>query len=177
MRTFTSAIDSTFICSSGRLLPVSIVETPSIMMLGSPPPPMRCGVLLPSCVTPGASSASAVKLRLAIGRLVTASVGMVNDRSPLFAWIIGVSPLTSTVSAMPPTSTVITPTSTRLPATTTMPDFLSVLNPLIETSMAYASAGTLGNEKSPVVFVTTGDDFVPRVSLMSTTVAPGMTPP
>jgi len=35
----------------------------------------------------------------------------------------------------------------------------------------------LGNTKSPVSFVTAGADFVPRASLISTTVAPGMTPP
>ncbi len=81
----TSAIDSTFISTSGRLLPVSIVDTPSIITLLLPPPveetsPMR---LVP--VTPGASAASAVKLRLAIGRLWTESVATVKERSPLCA--------------------------------------------------------------------------------------------
>ena len=82
----TSAIDSTFIWSSGRLLPVSMTPTPSIMMLVSPPPPMRVGSpVAPFVVTPGASEASAVKLRLAIGRFSTELVGIVNERSPLRA--------------------------------------------------------------------------------------------
>ena len=46
-------------------------------------------------LTPGASMASAMKLRLAIGRLSTASVETVNERSPLVAWMSGVSPFTS----------------------------------------------------------------------------------
>ena len=79
----TCAIDSMFICNSGRLLPVSIVETPSIMMFGLPPPPIRCGVLLASVSTPGASAASSVKLRLKIGRFATDSVSIVKERSPL----------------------------------------------------------------------------------------------
>ena len=87
-------MDSTFIWSSGRLLPVSMIDTPSIMMFVSPPPPVRVtAVVVP--VTPGASSASAMKLRLAVGRFSTASVDTVNERSPLVAWMIGVSPLTS----------------------------------------------------------------------------------
>ena len=60
------------------LLPVSTAETPSIMMLFPPPPPIR---VVP--VTPGASEASAVKLRLAMGRFSTESVVTVNERSPL----------------------------------------------------------------------------------------------
>ena len=87
-------MDSTFIWSSGRLLPVSITETPSIMMLVSPPPPVRTA-LATVPLTPGASRASAMKLRLAVGRFSTASVEIVNERSPLVAWMMGVSPLTS----------------------------------------------------------------------------------
>ena len=62
---------------------------------------------------PGASAASAVKLRFAIGRFWTASVVTVNERSPVVAWISGASPFTSTVSLAPPTSTVSAPTATR----------------------------------------------------------------
>ena len=58
-----------------------MTPTPSIMMLVSPPPPMRVG--LPTVLTPGASEASAMKLRLAIGRFSTVLVGMVKERSPL----------------------------------------------------------------------------------------------
>ena len=38
-------------------------------------------------VTPGASAASDVKLRPAIGRFWTESVSIVNERSPELAWI------------------------------------------------------------------------------------------
>ena len=48
-------------------------------MLVSPPPPMRAGSPV-RAVTPGASDASAVKLRLAIGRFSTALVG-IGERS------------------------------------------------------------------------------------------------
>lgn len=129
----TSAIDSMFICSSGRLLPVSIVDTPSIMMLGSPPPPRRCGVWLPSLVTPGARNATAVKLRLKIGRFSTDSVEIVNDRSPLVDWISGASLLTWTVSLNPPTSRVTVPTLARSPGLTAISERLKVLKPSIVT--------------------------------------------
>ena len=115
------------------MLPVSIVDTPSIMMFGSPPPPMRCGVLLPSVVTPGARNASAVKLRFAIGRFWTNSVSTTKDRSPLRAWMSGDSPFTSTVSERPPRSSVNAPSSSRSPTLTPIPDRFSVLNPLIAT--------------------------------------------
>ena len=46
-----------------------------------PNKPVR--IIVPS--TPGASAASVAKLRLPIGRLVTASVAIVKDRSPLCA--------------------------------------------------------------------------------------------
>ena len=64
-------------------MPVSIVDTPSIITLLLLPPvdarsPTR---LVP--LTPGASAASAVKLRLPIGRFSTDCVAIVNDRSPL----------------------------------------------------------------------------------------------
>ena len=36
---------------------------------------------------------------------------------------------------------------------------------------------TFGKTKSPVALVMAGSDRVPRLSLISTTVAPGMTPP
>jgi hypothetical protein len=39
------------------------------------------------------------------------------------------------------------------------------------------SAATFANTKSPEALVTTGMEVVPRVSLMSVTVAPGITPP
>ena len=79
--TFTSAIASTFIWSICPLLPVSIVETPSIMMLFCPPPPRR--VVVP--VTPGVSWVRLAKLRVESGRFSTDDVATVNERSPLEA--------------------------------------------------------------------------------------------
>ena len=170
-------MDSTFICSRGRLLPVSIADTPSIMMLGSPPPPMRVGVLLSSIDTPGARKASAMKLRLAIGRFSTASRSTVKDRSPLVVWTIGDSALTCTVSVSPPTSIAMAPTDIRSPALTTTPVRRCVLNPSIVTCTVYRSGETLANVKSPLAFVNTAGSCVPRVSLISVTAAPGMTAP
>ena len=62
------------------MLPVSTRLTESTRMLFCPPPPIR---LVP--LTPGANVARLVKLRFAIGRFWTASVVIVNERSPLFA--------------------------------------------------------------------------------------------
>src|SRR6185436_11820184 len=45
------------------------------------------------------------------------------------------------------------------------------------TSTVYVSAVTFGRTYTPVSFVVTGAVFVPRASLMRTTVAPGTTPP
>ena len=78
----TSAIASRLRKSTGWLLPVSTVETPSISVLLDPPPPSRPG-LLPLMSTPGASEVRLVKLRLLIGRFWTESVATVNDRSPV----------------------------------------------------------------------------------------------
>ena len=114
------------------MLPVSIVEMPSIVKL------VDMLALVPAAavpVTPGARSASAVKLRFESGRFWTDSVGMVSDRSPLAAWMTGASALTSTVSAAPPTSSVRVPTVTRDPALTGTPVRLSVLNEGIVTSI------------------------------------------
>ena len=175
VRTLTSAIDSTFIWSRGRLLPVSITPTPSIMMLVSPPPPIRVGS--PVGVTPGASDASAVKLRFAIGRFSTELVAIVKERSPLDAWMADASALTETVSEATPSSRVRSPTEARVPGFTETPDRFRVLNDPSVTSTVYVSAATLTNTKSPLAPVTTGADVVPRVSLVSVTVAPGMTAP
>ena len=45
------------------------------------------------------------------------------------------------------------------------------------TWMVYLSGGTLTTVKLPVSLVKTSGSFVPRVSLVSVTAAPGMTPP
>ncbi len=66
--------------SAEPLLPVSIVETPSITMLLDMQLCVPCAVVP---VTPGASAASVVKPRFANGRFWTESVGTVNERSPL----------------------------------------------------------------------------------------------
>ena len=124
-----------FICTIAPLLPVSIVETPSIMTVVDwtiEPSRWAC---TPFMTTPGASCASCRKLRFCIGRFWTVSVGIVKDRSPLAVWICGASLLTVTVSAVPPTSIVRTPTATRGPGLTAMPDCLRVLNDVSSTSM------------------------------------------
>ena len=54
--------------------------------------------------TPGTSAANEAKLRPAFGRFSTCVCATVNDRSPVWDWIIGASPETSTVSASAPTS-------------------------------------------------------------------------
>ena len=106
MSTLTSAIASGFICSSCPLLPVSIVDTPSIMMLFCPPPPRR--VVVP--VTPGVSAVRVAKLRpVPIGRFSTSVVVMRNERSPLCDWMRGASPVTVIVSLAPPTEIARSP--------------------------------------------------------------------
>ena len=70
---------SGFICNNCPLLPVSIVDTPSIMMLFWPPPPSR--VVVPT--TPGVRAVNAAKLRAEIGRFSTSAVVTLNERSPL----------------------------------------------------------------------------------------------
>ena len=91
--------------------------------------------------------------------------------------IVGDSAVTSTVSDVPPTSSVNTGTATRSPGLTVTPARLRFLKPLIVASSEYESAVTLGNTKSPVMLVTTGADEVPRDSLTRTRVTPGTTPP
>ena len=54
-------------------------------MLFCPPPPRR--VVVP--VTPGVNCVRLAKLRPAIGRFSTEAVAIVNDRSPLDAWMSG----------------------------------------------------------------------------------------
>ena len=89
MSTLTSAIESTFIWINCPLFPVSIVDTPSIMMLFCPPPPSRWtppAIAVPVCaMAPGTSVAKPAKLRFAIGRFSTDSVVTVKARSPLAA--------------------------------------------------------------------------------------------
>jgi len=102
-----------------------------------------------------------VRLRLEMGRLSTADVWTVNDRSPVCVCTSGDAALTSTVSDTTPTSIVSAPSCTRSPAPSTMPERLSVLKPVIVTSTLYAPTEMLGNTKSPVLDVTIGDDFVP----------------
>ena len=86
-------------------------------------------------VTPGASAASWVKARPAIGRLVTESVEIVKDRSAELDCTIGASALTSTTSVVRPTSITSDPTERRSPGLTCSPARLSVLNEGIEISM------------------------------------------
>ena len=118
--------------SSWPLLPVSMVDTPSIMMLLNPPPPRR--VVVP--VTPGVSDVNDEKLRaVPIGRFCTSVVVTRNERSPLCDWMIGFSAVTVMVSAVPPTASVSSPRPTRSPPLTATPVRRRDLNPDIDTSM------------------------------------------
>ena len=87
VRTFTSAIASTFIVSWMVLLPVSVMPMPSIRKFVLPPPPSRPMLVLFSLrpPMPGANCAMWKKLRLWSGRFCTASVVTVYERSPLCA--------------------------------------------------------------------------------------------
>ena len=58
-----------------------------------------------------------------------------------------------------------------------MPPRRSVLKPDIVTWIVYVSAGTLASTTSPLELVNASGNCVPRVSLIRTTAAPGMTPP
>ena len=83
MSTFTSEIDSTFTAIISRLLPGSIVDTPSIMKLLEPPPVDGESPARLPLTTPGVRLIRSAKLRVAIGRLVTSAVVTLNERSPL----------------------------------------------------------------------------------------------
>src|SRR5258708_36101001 len=85
--------------------------------------------------TPGVRLIRSAKLRVAIGRLVTSAVVTLNERSPLLDWTSGASPLTTTVSAAPPTSNVIVPTAERAPGLNSQPEPYDVLNDASVTSM------------------------------------------
>jgi hypothetical protein len=61
------------------------------------------------------------KLRPEIGRFSTEEVVIVNDRSPLEAWMSIASEVTLTVSAAPPGSSVRVVTVTRSPPLMAMP--------------------------------------------------------
>src|SRR5690349_19514907 len=106
------------------LLPVSIVETPSIEMLLDMQLWVPCATVP---VTPGASDATLVKPRFWKGKFWMDSVGTVNDRSPLVAWIKGSSALTSTVSVVPPIDRTMVPSDAVTPGLTETPDCFAVL--------------------------------------------------
>ena len=79
----TSEIDSTLTAIISRLLPGSIVDTPSIMKLLEPPPVDGESPARLPLTTPGVRLIRSAKLRVAIGRLVTSAVVTLNERSPL----------------------------------------------------------------------------------------------
>ena len=70
----TSEIDSTLTAIISRLLPGSIVDTPSIMKLLEPPPVEGESPARLPLTTPGVRLMRSAKLRVAIGRLVTSAV-------------------------------------------------------------------------------------------------------
>ena len=77
-------MDSMFSASIWPLLPVSIAEMPSIMMLFWPAPPMRVPPAeAPPACTPGVNCVRLVKLPWLIGRFSICSVEIAKDRSAL----------------------------------------------------------------------------------------------
>ena len=153
-------------------MPVSIVETPSIIMLLLLPPvdarsPIR---LVP--LTPGEREARAVKLRFAMGRFCTAEGVIEKDRSALWVWSWADSALTVMLSVRAPTSSVNTPRLLWSPALTATPGRFMVLKPFRLTSSVYVPGGMLGITKSPLADVVTLGSRVPRPSLRRLAVAP-----
>src|SRR6266542_5200980 len=160
------------------LLPISMDEMPSIMMLFWPAPPIRVAPAdAPPACTPGVSCVKLVKFPWLIGRFSICSVEMANDRSADCDCTSAASAVTFTVSAAPPISSVSAGTATRSPPLTLMSLRRTVLNPCIEISTMYVSAVTFGMTYMPLSFVATGPILVPFDSLIRTTVAPGTTPP
>src|SRR5690606_41786528 len=111
---------------------------------------------------PGASVASWAKLRVAIGRFATASVAMVNDRSPDCDLTAAPSALTSTTSAVP-TVTTIGGTPIPSPGLTCRPARRAVRDPLIDTSIAERPGARFRNEYPPPAPGVTGTEVPRRV--------------
>jgi hypothetical protein len=119
---------STFMFSIWPLLPVSMAEMPSIMMLFWPAPPRRVPPAdAPVCTTPGVNAVSVVKLLRAKGSVSICLLVTAYDRSPLCVCTSGDWPTTVTVSAMAPGSSVMTPMPMRSPPLTATPLRLTVL--------------------------------------------------
>ena len=125
-----------FSCSIWPLLPVSIAEMPSIMMLFWPAPPRRVAPAPPKppvvspVMTPGVNATTLMKLPRVIGQILDLR-GLDGER-PLGALRSApstVSAVTFTVSAMPPASSVIAGTPTRSAPLTRMPVRRTVLKP------------------------------------------------
>ncbi len=111
------------------LLPVSIAEMPSIMMLFWPAPPIRVPPAdAPVSTTPGANAVTLVKLFRANGSVSICLDDTANDRSPLCVWTSGDWPTTVTVSARAPGSRMSGGIPTRSPPLTVMPPRFTVLN-------------------------------------------------
>src|SRR5215203_5422842 len=100
----------------------------------------------------------------------------VYERSPVCAWSIGASPETSTVLDSVPTSIGSAPRATRSPGLTSTPLRSSVLKPVSVTRAVYVSPGMFEMTKSPVLEDCVSN-IVPRLSLITVTAAPGITPP
>ncbi len=117
------------------LLPVSIAEMPSIMMLFCPAPPSRVPPAdAPFCTTPGVKAVRFVKLPRAIGRFSIWVLVIANDRSPLCVCTSGDCAVTVTVSASAPGSSVTGCTPTRSPPLTATPVRRTDLKPSSVTS-------------------------------------------
>ena len=85
------------------------------------------------------------------------------------------APVTVMVSATFPTSSVAL-TVVGMPGWTRTSVITAVLNPASDTVTVYVPADKAGTENAPVVLVTTSY-FVSVALLLTTTLAPGMTPP
>ena len=125
------------------LLPVSMLATPSIVMLfefGRWPLTVKpldlARLRAGGCsarATPGTSSAKLNSVRPLLAMFLSASLSSVNERSPLSVCSSLTRPLTLTLSSMPPTSSVIVPAENLSFALTTTFVRSAVLKPCIVT--------------------------------------------
>src|SRR5579871_4330852 len=155
------------------LLPVSMIEMPSIMMLSWPPPPMRPP---PLGLTPGRRLTRSRNPRLATGSDSSCALWTTSDRSPDAACRMATSALTSTCSVTPPGTNIKVGTATLSPPDTFTSLRSSPLYPDISTVTVYVSAATYAKVKLPSLSVTWGPSLVPWAWLTNITVAPGTTP-
>ena len=119
-----------------------------------------------------------MKLLRLIGRFSICSVVTANDRSPLCVWTSGASAVTLTVSAVPPD---FERQRRYADAVAAADHDAGAPHGLERLQRDFDGIGVGRDVREHVVAVVVGERawrrLVPRVSLISTTVAPGMTPP